>query len=160
MVRKKSVYLLLYSCTNPILGKSQVPEIWMGQNTLGQSDCRIFKSIVSLQENYLKAWFFAYWYRFMDIGAGLVKNGCGHSGLRALNSAVSEERINWLNWFWCVDKNSEKPKVHFDNFWVVVVKNGRGFFGCGTPKNLLNELLKWADFFACWYRFRKFQLLL
>ena len=30
---------------------------------------------------------------------GMVKNGCGHSGLRTLKLAVSQERINRVSWF-------------------------------------------------------------
>ena len=53
-----------------------------------------------------KAWFFAYWCRFIEIkswlkniGVGMVKNGCGHSGLRTLKLAVSQEGINGVSWF-------------------------------------------------------------
>ena len=35
----------------------------------------------------LKSW-------LKKIGVGVVKNGCGHSGLMALKLAVSQERIN------------------------------------------------------------------
>ena len=43
-------------------------------------------------------------------------------------------------------------------FWVAVVKNGRGLLDHGTLKSAVSqesELIKWADFFACWYKFRK-----
>ena len=56
----------------------------MAQNDLGQSDCRIFKSNISLEQNDEKAWFFACWYKFIEIkswleniGVGMVINGCG-----------------------------------------------------------------------------------
>ena len=39
----------------------------MDQNALGKSDYRIFKSTVSVEENDEKAWFFACWYKFMEI---------------------------------------------------------------------------------------------
>ena len=78
----------------------------MGQDALGQSDCSIFKSTVSLEQNDEKTLFFACCYRLMEIkswskniGVGLVKNGCGHSGLRTLKLAVSQEGINLINWF-------------------------------------------------------------
>ena len=61
----------------------------MGQNGLGQSDCRIFKLTISSEHKDEKAWFFACWYRLIEIKSwlkndelGMVKNGCGHSGLR------------------------------------------------------------------------------
>ena len=72
---------------------------------MGQSDSRIFKSTISLKQNDEKASFFACWYRFReikswlkDIGVGVVKNECGHSGLRTLKLAVSQEGISGINW--------------------------------------------------------------
>ena len=77
----------------------------MGQNALGvynQSDWRTFKSTVSLEQIDEKAQIFSFYYRFMEIkswlkniGVGVVKNGCGYSGLRTL--AVSQETINGIN---------------------------------------------------------------
>ena len=71
----------------------------MDQNALGQSDCRIIKLTISLEHKDEKAWFFACWYRFMEIKSwlknimvGMVKIGCGHSGLRTLASSQK----NWL----------------------------------------------------------------
>ena len=88
----------------------------MSQNVLSQSDCRIFKSIISLKQNGERALFFACWYMFMEIkswlknfGVGVVKSGCGHSVHGTLKLAVSLEEINRVNWFfWCVSKNSAK----------------------------------------------------
>ena len=90
----------------------------IGQNALGQSDCSIFKSTISLEQNDEKAWFFACRYRFMEnrswvenIGVGMVKNVCGYSVLKTLKLAVCQGKINEINWFWCVDANSWKLKV-------------------------------------------------
>ena len=84
----------------------------MGQNALGQSDCRIFKSTVSLEQN-VYASFSVCWYRFMEIkswsknvGVDMVKNGCGP---RALKLSLPQEGINRINW--SLDENPEKPKV-------------------------------------------------
>ena len=81
----------------------------IGENALGQSDYRIFKSTISLEQNDGKVRFFACWYRFMEIrswlkniGVGVVKNGCGHSGLRTLKLAVSQEGIIGMDWFFGV----------------------------------------------------------
>ena len=59
-----------------------------------------------LEQNDEKAWFFAYWCRFIKIKSwlktirvGVIKNGCGHSGLRTLKLAVSQEGINGVSWF-------------------------------------------------------------
>ena len=78
----------------------------MGQNALDQSDCSIFKLTISLEQNDEKAWFFECLWRFIEIkswlkklGVGMVKNGCGHSGLRRLKLAVSQEGINGVSWF-------------------------------------------------------------
>ena len=58
---------------------------------------------------------------FKNIELGMVKNECGHSGLRTLKLAVSQKGINGMNWyFWCVYENSGKPKVTliiFGWFW-------------------------------------------
>ena len=39
----------------------------MGQNALGQSDSRIFKMMISPEYKDENAWFFACWYRLMEI---------------------------------------------------------------------------------------------
>ena len=74
----------------------------MGQNWLGQSDCRIFQS-VSLEQNDELDWFLYVdtnswklncWLK--NIGVGVMKNGCHHSGTRMLKLVVSQERINGL----------------------------------------------------------------
>ena len=79
-------------------------KIWFG-NALRQSNCRIFKLNISLKQNDEKAWFFACWYRYMEIKnwlrnirVGVVKNGCVHSGPRTLKLALSQEGVNRINW--------------------------------------------------------------
>ena len=76
----------------------------MDQNALSQSHRRIFKLTISLEQNDKKSWLFACWYRFIEIKSwlksiwvDLVRIGCGHSGLRALKLAVSQEGINGIN---------------------------------------------------------------
>ena len=76
----------------------------MGQNVLNQLDCSIFKLTISLEQNDETAWFFAYWCRFIEIKSllknismGVVRNGCGHSGLKTLKLAVSQEGINGVS---------------------------------------------------------------
>ena len=78
----------------------------MDQNAVGQSDCRIFKLTISAECTNEKAWFFACWYRLMEIkswlkniGVGRVNNGCGHSGLKTLKLALSQKGICGKNWF-------------------------------------------------------------
>ena len=91
----------------------------MWQNVLRQSDCRIFKETISLDREDEKAWFFACWYKFIEIkswlkniGIGVVINGCAHSGCRNLKLAVSHKEINGINWFLVFfDINLGKLKV-------------------------------------------------
>ena len=45
-----------------------------------------------------------------NIGVGMAKNGCCHSGLRTQNWMYIKVLIEWTD-FWYVDKNSEKSKV-------------------------------------------------
>ena len=78
----------------------------MGQNALGQSDYRIFKSTITLEQYDEKGWFFACWYRFMEsrswlknIEVDVVKNGCGYSVLMTLKLAVCQGQMNGINWF-------------------------------------------------------------
>ena len=93
LVYNESLYYLLYSCTILIFGKNY----WdMDQNALGQSDCGIFISFTFIGPNSEIAWFLKGWYKFMKVKSwlkntevGVVKNGCGHSGSRTLNLAVS-----------------------------------------------------------------------
>ena len=66
------------------------------ENVHGQSDGRIFKSSISLEQNDEKDWFFACWYKFIEI---VVINGCAHCGHRILKLTVSHEEINGINWF-------------------------------------------------------------
>ena len=81
----------------------------MGQNAVGQSDTKIFKSFISLEQNDEKAWFFVCWYIskeikswLKNIGAGIVLNGSGHSRHRNLTLALSQEGINEINCFCCL----------------------------------------------------------
>ena len=84
---------------------------------------------------------------------GIVKKGCGYSGLRTLKLAVSQEEINGIDWFWCVDKNLGKLKVNFNKFWVVVFKNGHGLVGlAGSLKSAVSQ--EWINEMS-WYKFRK-----
>ena len=74
-------------------------------NVFGQSECKIFKWIISLERKQEKAWFFACWYKFIEIkswlkniGMGVVINVCSHSGCRYLKLAVSQIVSNGINW--------------------------------------------------------------
>ena len=73
---------------------------------------------ISLERKDEKAWFFACWYKFIEIkswlkniGIGVVINGCAHSGCRNLKLAVSHKEINGINWFLVFDIKWGKLKV-------------------------------------------------
>ena len=57
--------------------------------------------------------------------------------------------------FWC---KTFRYVMFVTCFWVIVAKKGCGLLDHGTLKSAVSqesELIKWADFFACWYKFRK-----
>ena len=82
----------------------------MGQNALSQSDCKIFKLTISPEQNDEKARFFAFWYRFMEIG--LAKKCVRPVWSQDLKFGGISRRNLW-NILVCgvLKKNSEKPKV-------------------------------------------------
>ena len=138
----------------------------MGQNALGQSDCRILKSTRSLEQSDEKAWFFVSWCKFMKIKSWLKYIEGEYSqkwvwpfwGHRTLKLAVSQYGINGINWFMVCWYKFRRAKSYFNNFWVVVVKSGCGILlGNWTLKSAASQ--EWIDvkswFFACWYKFKK-----
>ena len=87
----------------------------------------------------------------------LGQNWVDHSGFSTLKLAVSQEAINGINWFLVCWYKIRKAKSFFNNFWVVMVKNGRSILGLWTLKSAVFQ--EWVDemgwFLACWYKFRK-----
>ena len=68
-----------------------------------------FLNQISLEQNNEEAWFFACWYKFIEIkswlkntGVDVVINGGAHSGRRTLQLAVSHKEIHGVNWFFGV----------------------------------------------------------
>ena len=128
----------------------------MSQNALSQSDYRIFKSTISLEQNDEKAWIFACWYIFIEsrswlknTGVCILKTGCAHSVLRTLKLAVCQGKTNEINWFLVCWYKFVKAKSYINNFFVVVVKNGCGLLILETLKSAVyykEKLIKWADF--------------
>ena len=128
----------------------------MDQNALSQSDYRIFKSTISLEQDDEKAWIFACWYIFIEnrswlknTGVCVFKNVCGHSVLRTIKLAVCQGNMNEIKWFLVYWYKFMKAKSYFNNFFVVVVKNGCGLLILGTLKSAVyykEKLMKWADF--------------
>ena len=56
----------------------------------------------------------------------VIKNGHGILGLGTLKSAVSQEWINEMGWFFACWYKFIKAKSYFNNYWVSVIKNGQG----------------------------------
>ena len=87
-------------------------------------------------------------YQFF-FGWAWSKNGSGQSGHGSLILAVSQERIDVMNWFFTCCCKFRKAKSYFNDFWVGLVRN--------EFSHLVHETLKSAEwiyglswFFACW----------
>ena len=99
LIYKKSLYYLKYSCTNFILGKNLVHEIWT--EMLLSNQIAGFLNCLYLQNKMMKKPGFLYVdtesqklkVSLKMYGVSLVKNGCGHPGLRILELAVSQAGI-------------------------------------------------------------------
>ena len=101
LVYKESSYYLLYSCTNPILGKNLILEIWA--KMLLANQIAGFLNWLYLQNTKMKKPDEKAWGKKLKLveiyWVSMVKNGCGNSGLRTLKLAVSQKGINRINWF-------------------------------------------------------------
>ena len=73
----------------------------------------------------------------------MVKNGHGLFGLGALNSALSQEWIDEMSWFFAFWYKFKKAKSYFNNYWVSIVKIGWSFVDHGTLKSGFSH--KWFD---------------
>ena len=126
-------------------------KIWyVGQNALGQSDFRIFKSTFSSEKIVEKAWFYACWYRFMEIKSWLKKilqSARPKMRVSTLVSrlwshlAVSEEAIVGINWFLYDGTSSGKLKISLIIF--------------GWRWSKMGEIDEINWFVACWCKFSK-----
>ena len=71
--------------------------------------------------------------------------------------AVSQKGINGINLILVCWQKFWKAKSYFNNFWMLVIKNGCGLLGLGALKSAVSQ--EWFDglgwFFACWYKFMK-----
>ena len=78
----------------------------------------------------------------------MVKNGRGQSGYGTLKLTVSQEWIDGMSWYftcWC---KFRKAKSYFNDFWVGMVRTGRGHLvnEALNPLYLKSELTNSADF--------------
>ena len=60
-------------------------------------------------------------------------------GYRTLKSAVSQEWIDELSWFFACSYIVRKAKNYFNSYWVHMVKYGCGLLGSGTLKSALSQ---------------------
>ena len=64
----------------------------------------------------------------------VIKNGRGLLGCGTLKSAVSQEWIDELGWFFACWYKFRKVKSYFNNYWEGIVENGRDLIDHGTLK--------------------------
>ena len=72
-----------------------------------------------------------------------VGNGHGLLGLETPKSAVSQEWIDEMSWFFSCWYKFRKAKSCFNNYWVGMVKNEWGLIDHGTLKSGVSH--KWFD---------------
>ena len=48
-------------------------------------------------------------------------------------------KFDGINWFLDFRIQLQEAKSYFNNFWLVLVKNGRGLLGHGTPKSTVSQ---------------------
>ena len=82
----------------------------------------------------------------------VIKNRCGLLDLGTLKSAVSQEWINELDWFFAGWYRFMRAKSYFNNYWVGVAKNGQGLKDRGTLEpgishNWFDELSRLIEWF-------------
>ena len=93
------VYICYVITQSPYLGK--VCFLRYGQNALGQSDCRVFKSTISLEQMNEISRFLCADTNSWILKVDMVKNRPGHSGRRSLKLVVSKmnrwnKLISWI----------------------------------------------------------------
>ena len=127
----------MFLCKSYIWGKSGSWDV--DQSAPSQSDCRIFKSIISPEQIDETASLFECWYKFTKIkswSSFFIRHG--QSCLWTLNLTVSQEWTDEINWFFANYYKFTQLKRWLKIFWVCMVKNGWGQSGLVT--DLLNGL--------------------
>ena len=89
LVYSGSLKYLVYSSTKLILEKIWFLKKCGSKCCFCQSDCRIFKSSISLEQNHETAWCFACLYKFMEIKC-LLKN-TGANMVRTMDVTGSQD---------------------------------------------------------------------
>ena len=154
----ENLYYLLCSCTNPILGKIFVLEIWAKMFSAKQ--IAGFFNQPYLQNKSIK------YLDFLHVGTRLhelkvdlkfsartwLKNGSGQSGHGTLKLTVSQKWIDGMNWYFACCSKFRKAKIYFNEFWVGMVRNGSGHSAHETLKSAVSKewVYEFSWFFACW----------
>ena len=71
----------------------------------------------------------------------VIQNRLGVLGLGTLNSAVSQEWIDEMSWFFVCWYKFKKAKSYFNSYWVGMVRNARDFIDRGTLKSGISHKL-------------------
>ena len=89
-----------------------------------------------ISQNDEKLWFFACWYKFIEIKSwlrnirmGVVINWCAHCGCRNLKLALSHREINGINWVLVFWYKFRKNQNYFNN-WTPVLQKVLQNHGC------------------------------
>ena len=87
---------------------------------------------------------------FNNFWVVVVKNGCGLLGFVTRKSAVSQESVDEVSWFFVCWYKFRKAKSFFNNFWVVVVKNGCGSCSsCDSKICCISRIRWWSELIFC-----------
>ena len=100
----------------------------MGQNALGQWDCRVFKLTIFPEQYNQIARFFTFWYKFWKIKGRFF----GYVGQKWVCS--------WDSEICCISVINRWNELIF---WVDLVKNGHGPKDYGTLKSSLSQ--EWIE---------------
>ena len=73
----------------------------------------------------------------------VVRNGYGLFGHGTLKSALSQELIDEMSWFFACWYKFRKVNSYFDNYWVGIVKNEWGLIDHRALKSGVSH--KWFD---------------
>ena len=131
----------------------------IGQNTLSQSGCRIFKSSISQEQIDETASFLACSYKLKKIKSwlktfwlGMVKNEFDQSRVWTLKLTVLQEWTDGINWFFACWYRFTKIKSWSKIYWVNMVKNGCGQSGLWSQDceiDFISKMNRWNKLIFC-----------
>ena len=132
----------------------------------GQSGFWILKLTASQEWSDGINWFFACWYKFIQVKrwlkmfeVGLVRNRCGQSCDRTIKFTVSEEWADGINWFFACWYRFTKIKRWSKIYWVGMPKMGVASLVTGLWNWLylnISKMNRWNKFRRAKSRFNNF----